>query len=92
MLPTPTKRPVELVLYGTLGCHLCEQAEVIVWPLAHAQGWTLRTCDIADQADSEQLIARYGLRLPVLRCGGMELDWPFNADDVLRWLSTTGPE
>ncbi len=69
---------VQLTLFGTLGCHLCEQAEWLLLPLVQEQGWQLRTVDIAELADSEAAISRYGLRIPVLACAGAELDWPFD--------------
>ena len=34
------------------------------------------------------LEARYGLRVPVLRCNEIELDWPFTVADVVRFLAS----
>ena len=81
---------LRLTLFGTSGCHLCEQAEWLLLPLAQAQGWQLQLCDIAEQADSEDLISRYGSRIPVLRLDDAELDWPFEASTVQAWLATHG--
>ena len=78
--------PNTLLLYGTLGCHLCEQAEWLLQPLRQA-AWQLQVIDIADQPDSDALVERYGLRLPVLRFGTAELDWPFDLVQVERWLA-----
>lgn len=67
-----------LYLYTTQGCHLCEQAEEIVRPLLVRYGLVLELIEIAG---SEELMERYGLRIPVLRLSGAtaELGWPFDA-------------
>lgn len=64
----------ELVLYGTLGCHLCELAEAALLPLV-AQGVLIECIDIADD---EQLLARYQRDIPVLVGAGGECRWPFD--------------
>ncbi len=71
-----------LVLYTTLGCHLCEQAEALI--LA-AVGATVRPVEISDDAE---LLERYAIRIPVLRrlSTGEELDWPFDTAAVQRLL------
>ncbi len=62
--------PVELVLYGRRYCHLCEEMEGAVAPLAAALGMTLRYVDV----DADPLLdERYGARVPVLACGDREL-------------------
>lgn len=73
----------QLILLGTQGCHLCEQAEHI-----------LQTIDVAyqyqDIMDDEKLLARYGIHIPVLLesvAGAKELYWPFDADMVSAWLT-----
>jgi len=64
------------ILYGTSGCHLCEQAEALLAPLLSRRGWDLREVDISD---SDELLERYGVRIPVLLrvADGGELGWPF---------------
>lgn len=69
-----------LVLYATSGCHLCEQAAELI---RGAVAVPFRTVEIADD---ENLIKRYGVRIPVL-CRldtGEELGWPFKAASVRR--------
>mgnify|MGYP006397764523 FL=1 len=41
-----------------------------------------------DITDSDQLMALYQLRIPVLRRQdtGAELDWPFNLAQLMAWL------
>lgn len=47
------------------------------------RGAVLRSLEVtADDA----LFARYAERVPVLRLGGGEVDWPFDADAVRRLL------
>ncbi|CJK56647.1 Glutaredoxin-like domain (DUF836) [Streptococcus pneumoniae] len=68
----------ECQLFGTLGCHLCEQAEAVVMPLV----------ELLDVADRVEWVEDYGLRIPVLRRvdTGAELDWPFEVEQVVRFL------
>lgn len=71
-----------LTLYGTPGCHLCEEAEALLRQAAGARAIEWRYVDIAlDDA----LVARYGIRIPVLlTASGQELGWPFSLLDILR--------
>ena len=74
----------ECQLFGTLGCHLCEIAEAEIMPLVE-HGLLVELVDITDPAD---LTEAYGLRIPVLRRvdTGAELDWPFDAEQVVAFL------
>ena len=76
-----------LQLLGTAGCHLCEQAEELLLPISLQCGKPLTLIDIADGDQAEILVARYGLRIPVLRCGERELDWPFDAMAATRFVN-----
>jgi hypothetical protein len=73
----------ELILYGTSACHLCEEATAILLPITSASGIAMLQVDIADE---DELMTRYGLRIPVLACNGLELDWPFNAEQIVEFL------
>lgn len=77
-------QPPECQLFGTLGCHLCEQAEAVILPLVE-NGLLVELLDIAERAD---WVDDYGLRIPVLRRTdtGAELDWPFEIDQIVRFL------
>lgn len=72
---------VRLRLYGTSGCHLCDQAFAMLYPLAQTEGWMVEPVDIADDG---ALLDCYGERIPVLAnpCRGRELDWPFTLEQV----------
>lgn len=75
---------LRLILYGTAGCHLCDLAEACLAPrLTQAM-----SCELVDIAENDQLMADYGVRIPVLRCvdDGAELGWPFDGAAVIAWL------
>jgi hypothetical protein len=76
--------PPECQLFGTLGCHLCEVAEAELMPLVE-HGLLVELVDIAE---SEAMTDAYALRIPVLRRTdtGAELDWPFDAAQVVLFL------
>lgn len=84
---------VDFVLYGTLGCHLCDEAERLLAHLLEAQPalghWRIAVEDIGDD---DALIERYGVRIPVLRAerSGAELGWPFDAATAAAWLRRHG--
>lgn len=76
--------PSECQLFGTPGCHLCEIAEAELMPLVE-HGLLVELVDIAQ---SDSLHQAYELRIPVLRRAdtGAELDWPFDAGQVVAFL------
>ena len=75
-----------LYLYTTLGCHLCEQALELLEPLVGDSSFRLESIDIAE---SDELMERYGIRIPVLRRPGIdkELGWPFDQQQLSAFLS-----
>ena len=75
-----------ILLYTTAGCHLCEQAEALLEPVVRLNRLHWRPVDIAE---SEQLVERYGLRIPVIRVDGasQDLGWPFDEPQLLDYLS-----
>jgi hypothetical protein len=77
--------PPECQLFGTLGCHLCEVAEAELLTLVE-HGLLVELIDIGENA---AMVDEYGLRIPVLRRvdTGAELDWPFDAEQVVQFLS-----
>ena len=78
-----TRRVPDLVLYQRDDCHLCDLALQV---LAQARAPEFDSVFIDGDRTLE---ARYGLRVPVLRdaARGVELDWPFGAEDVGRFLA-----
>ena len=73
------------VLLGTEHCHLCEQAAAVISLTAPHMVYTL-----VDISLDDDLFATYGTRVPVLRWGQHELDWPFDETSLNRFLTTTG--
>ena len=75
-----------LVLYTTAGCHLCEQAAAMLAELEARNEVRVQAMDIATD---EQLVERYGIRIPVVRDTqrGQEIGWPFAMEDLLRLAS-----
>lgn len=71
----------KLILYSTLGCHLCEQAKALMWPVLAAGEYGIEEVDISE---SEQLMECYQLHIPVVRNpeSGQELFWPFGEAEV----------
>jgi glutaredoxin len=71
------KRPtVDIILYTTLGCHLCELALHLLQG-QQAQGRDIQITEV-EIADDDDLMDRYGIRIPVLRVAAGELGWPFD--------------
>lgn len=86
-------------LYTTAACHLCEQAEALLATLQqdnaqlNQDSVQLNKVQLAiiaiDIADSDALVAQYGIRIPVLQRSDTlaELNWPFTRQDIEQFLS-----
>lgn len=74
---------LKLSLFGTLGCHLCEDAELI---LAAFERVEIEKIDIAEQTQWQDL---YAIRIPVLYhpATEKELGWPFTASDIEKFIT-----
>jgi hypothetical protein len=74
----------KLRLLSRPDCHLCDFALVVL----KETGLPV-TPDIVNIEEDDALEARYGIRIPVFRREdtGAELDWPFDDDDLLEFLS-----
>lgn len=72
---------MKVYLYSTQGCHLCEQAKTVLWPLLMQYSARLKEIDIAV---SDEIIENYGTRIPVLGASELEreLNWPFTAEEI----------
>ncbi|MCZ2720299.1 glutaredoxin family protein [Marinomonas sp. 15G1-11] len=67
-----------LTLYGTLGCHLCDEAkQEILKSMAKEVD-----IDYVDIANDTSLFELYGTKIPVLEMAGTQLYWPFTSKDV----------
>ena len=67
-----------LVLYSKAGCHLCEDAAVLLDEMVGRDGY--RTVDIGSD---DELLVRYGHRIPVVALDGVDrLEVPITAPDL----------
>ncbi|NOR69634.1 MAG: glutaredoxin family protein [Methylomarinum sp.] len=69
---------MKLILLGTSGCHLCEQAELIMAAFDQVE------IELIDIAEQEQWQEKYAIRIPVLYHPETksELGWPFDQQRV----------
>jgi len=72
------------VLYGTLGCHLCDEAEALLLPLL-TDDCSIECIDISE---SDSLVEQYGALIPLLRRlrDGADLRWPFDSAQASLFL------
>lgn len=77
---------MKLILFGTLGCHLCEEAERVMMPiLAKELTIDMEQIDIAEQI---QWQPQYAIKIPVLLHPQSlrELCWPFDRMAVISFI------
>ncbi|MGR8999262.1 MAG: glutaredoxin family protein [Gammaproteobacteria bacterium] len=77
---------MRLLLFGTSGCHLCEQGREIIQDCLSDRfdQWV----EIIDIAEFEQWQAQYAIRIPVLYHPETrkELGWPFDKTQVEEFI------
>ena len=67
-----------LVLYSRPGCHLCEEAAVLLDEMVGREGY--RTVNIGSD---DELLVRYAHRIPVVALDGVDrLEVPITAPDL----------
>lgn len=76
---------MNLLLLGTIGCHLCEEADVIV-AACDKKNTVIENIDIAEH---EQWQDKYAIRIPVLYHPETEkeLGWPFTQMQVQTFIN-----
>ncbi|MEM7080475.1 MAG: glutaredoxin family protein [Pseudomonadota bacterium] len=67
---------MQVIFYTTSGCSLCERLFAEMLAASVARGVVVQQVDIIDDDD---LLARYGERIPVLRVG--EQEWDGHAEE-----------
>lgn len=78
---------MQVTLYTTLGCHLCEQAEALLATVK--QTHPMLTIFSQEIGDDDELVARYGIRIPVVaRADGEEIGWPFDLQQLENFISS----
>lgn len=77
----------QLVLYGTEGCHLCDEARDIL-DMVLATNYRDVDYPYMDIVENDDLLERYGQSIPVIQSieSGNELFWPFDIGDVDSFL------
>jgi len=70
----------DIFLYGTLGCHLCDEA-MILGKSSLPSGVIINKVDIVED---EALLSSMATRIPVMKMGDVELNWPFERQDIQR--------
>lgn len=83
----------EVFLYTSVGCHLCEQAETLLQQLL---GSSYSELSLVEVSDSDELMRRYALRIPVLAGTAadgewLELGWPFGVEELKAFFSRIEP-
>ncbi len=75
-----------VVFYTTAGCHLCDQALHMVRATVPDD----LTIDETEISNSEELMRRYAVRIPVVRLHNQstELGWPFDESMLREYLDT----
>lgn len=94
--PDGDAAPARVVLYGRAGCHLCDEARVLVQAVCAESGTGWREVDV-DSADApalpggEPVREAYGDLVPVVEVDGVRQGyWRIDADRLRRVLAA-GP-
>jgi len=80
---------VNLILYSTSHCHLCEQAETLLRDISAFEAIVWINVEIADDS---RLLQRYEVKIPVLKRldTESEIAWPFTTQDILSLINING--
>jgi len=75
--------PPEIVLYERDGCHLCDAAAAVLDEVLGSGRYRRVDIDASDD-----LVVRYGFRVPVVAVGGHDrLEAPIHPDELRRMLA-----
>jgi len=78
---------MRLLLYGTDHCHLCDEAENLIYRALEGRSYDLSKVDISE---SDALLEKFSLSIPVLALEQKDestLNWPFCETDVILFVS-----
>ena len=79
--------PLRLTLYERDGCHLCDEARVLLDEMLGSGNYARVDIDTDDE-----LVLRYGFRVPVIGLDGIDrLEAPITGSDLRSLLSELGP-
>jgi hypothetical protein len=87
MTPKPmSPRSSRVVLYERANCHLCEEAATVLDEVVGAGGYVRIDIDREDE-----LVLRYGFRVPVVSVDGIDrLEAPMTAAELRDLLTSLG--
>jgi glutaredoxin len=75
--------PVRVTLYERDGCHLCDDARVLLDEILGMDGYARVDIETADD-----LVLQYGFRIPVIALDGVDrLEAPISAPDLRALLA-----
>jgi glutaredoxin len=78
--------PLRVTLYERAGCHLCDEAGVLLDEMLGSGGYERVDIDAHDD-----LVLRYGFRVPVIGLDGIDrLEAPISAPELRTLLSELG--
>ena len=84
--------PVEVLLYGRPGCHLCDEVRAEIGHLATEHGWQLNLLEVDIESD-EELFKRYLERIPVVVIEGEVVsELLLDADALIGRIATVGAD
>ncbi len=77
----------QLILYGTEGCHLCDEARDLLDLVLSVHNKPIDYPYI-DIVDNDELMQQYGTSIPVIKAihSNKELNWPFGSRDLVKLL------
>ena len=75
-----------ITILGTQGCHLCEEVWWQLAPHSAQYQWQIEQRDIAEGPDANEMIEKFGLRIPVLMYGTHEYQGELSASSLYDWL------
>ncbi len=79
-----------VTLFTTAGCHLCDLALEQLHSLQQQLSFHIDSVEIGDD---DALVAKYGIRIPVVKCtNDAELGWPFEVSQLKTFLQANCPE
>ena len=79
--------PLHIHLMTTLGCHLCEDAQALLQLYKEQSDYEF-SVELVEVAESEALVEKYGIRIPVLvhSLSKQELAWPFDMEQLALFI------
>ena len=79
---------LELTLYSTSHCHLCEEAETSLASISNQYDIKWNTIEITN---NDELLEMYGVKIPVIKRADndYEICWPFTTKDIVKLINLT---